>query len=307
MKKVILLATSWKDYWDSDKEASYHKLKYHELHGWEDLSQTCPIAGLGIYLKDFKRIPFVYLKITGMRYDLSETPFFDFKVIQKSKTESQLLCEKLPPQSKKLFSVIDGEQIIKILEEVGEEPPPEWHALLELNHLPTISWHDYIGKYFLEIESESISNNEFEDRIAALLTALGFKVIQKGHKIPGEYPDGVAVFEDKFAIVYDCKNKSNYIPTSGDKRALNKYLSDEKYVREALPLFPVFIAKSFNVPQEKLFHFTVESLLYLLYKKIVMGDQFNLLPLKKILLNQEELSKEVIDKEWVGGVFSYFT
>lgn len=184
MKKVILLATAWApDYWEFDKEARYPKTTYRDLTGWEELSKNCPLAGLGMYIKqkenDFRNKPFVYLKITGMRYDSNETPFFEFKVIKKADTASEKLTKILPEENKKLFSAITLDCLIKILKEIGEEPPKEWVDLIESVDSP-VDWRDYLGKYFLELKSESLSNAEFEDRIANLLTALGFDVTQKG-------------------------------------------------------------------------------------------------------------------------------
>ncbi len=304
MKKVILLATAWtSDYWESDKEAPYPKTKYTDLTGWEELSKNCPLAGLGIYIKqkerDFTRIPFVYLKITGMGYDTNtKSPSFNFKIIKKAGTESKSLTDRLPSENRKLFSTINAYQLVQILKKIGENPPKEWLGLIERFEIP-FDWRDYIGRYFLELESESLSNNEFEDRIANLLTALGFDVTQKGHKIKGEYPDGVATFEDWYAVVYDCKNTTNFIPTAEDKRALEKYLNDEDKAREEENLYSAFIAKSFGKMQREVFYLSVDSILYLLYKKLIIGSKFSLSPFKKILHNNTSVTIETIDKEWL--------
>lgn len=304
MKKVMLLATAWtSDYWESDKEAPYPKTKYSFLTGWEELSNNCPLAGLGIYIKqkgkDFTKMPFIYLKITHMRYDINtESPFFTFKVIQKSSTESESLTDRLSSESPKLFSAINAGQLIKILNEIGEKPPKEWLDLIELVKTP-VDWRDCIGKHFLELKSGTLSNDEFEDRIADLLTALGFDVTQKGHKIKGEYPDGIAAFEDEYAIVYDCKNAVDFNPTAEDKRALEKYLNDEKKARRERYIYGAFIAKSFGGMQKDVFYFLVDALLYLLYEKLTIGSKFSLSPFRKILYNNLSVSIETIDKEWL--------
>jgi hypothetical protein len=304
MKQVILLATVWaSDYWESDKEAPYPKRKYTELLGWEELSKNSPLAGLGIYIKlkenDFTKIPFVYLKITGMRYDSNtHAPYFNFQVIKKSKTESKRLTDRLPKENKKLFSVIEAGQLIKILNEIGEEPPEEWSELIELVRA-LVSWDEYIGKYFLKLKDVNISDSEFEDIVAKLLNALGFDITQKGHKIDGEFPDGIAAFENNYAIVYDCKNTYNYIPTANDKRALEKYFDDERKRREEKYLYKAFIAKSFREVQRDIFYLPVDSLLYLLYKKLTMGSKFTLSPFKKILDDNISLTIDTIDKEWL--------
>jgi len=308
MKKVILLATGWEpDYWEKPKIAPYPTKKYSDLSDWETLSKNCPLAGIGIYIKqtlkgkvhDYSNKQFVYLKIKGMDYDRrTKEPLFDFEPIQKSYTESKKLWNKLPDENKKLFSSIDADNLIKILKEIEEEPPKEWLNLIESGKTPSY-WYDYIGKYFLELKNGGLSNDEFEDRIVALLTALGFDVTQKGHKLGGEYPDGVAAFEDEYAIVYDCKNRVNFIPTAEDKRAIRKYLEDEKKVRKEKNLFCAFIAKSFGEVQKDIFYFSVDAILYLLYKKLIMGFKFSLSPFKKILDDKMNLTIDTIDKEWI--------
>jgi mRNA-degrading endonuclease YafQ of YafQ-DinJ toxin-antitoxin module len=304
MKQVILLATRWaSDYWESDKEAPYPKTKYTELPGWEELSKNCPLAGLGIYIKlkknDLTNIPFVYLKITGMRYDTNtHTPYFNFRVIKKSKTESKRLLDRLPKEKKKLFSSIEAGQLINILNEIGEEPPKEWSELIELVGRE-VSWENYIGEYFFKLKDVNISDSEFEDIVAKLLNALGFDITQKGHKIKGEFADGIAAFENDYAIVYDCKNTYNYNPTANDKRALEKYFDGERKVRKEKYLYKAFIAKSFRGVQRDIFYLPVDSLLYLLYKKLTMGSKFTLSPFKKILDDNISLTIETIDKEWL--------
>ncbi|ROL56130.1 hypothetical protein D9V84_09410 [Bacteroidetes/Chlorobi group bacterium Naka2016] len=304
MKKVILLATAWhSDYWESDKEAPYPGTTYTQLKEWDELSQNCPLAGLGIYIKqkenDFRTIPFVYLKITGMRYDpITQQPYFNFKVIKKASRESIELSIRLPSETRRLFSAINADQLIKILNEIGEKPPAEWLSLIESGQT-SVSWEDYIGKYFLDLKSGNLSNDEFEDRIYNLLTALGFDVIQKGHKIRGEYCDGVAIFEGGYGIVYDCKNTVDFIPTAENKRALAKYLEDEKKLHEEKNLFNAFIAESFGLEQNEVFYFSIDALLYLLYKKLIMGSKFRLSPFKKILDNKMSLTIETIKKEWL--------
>ena len=234
-----------------------------------------------------------------MRYDTnSEIPLFSFKVMKKATTSSKSLVDKLPDEAKKLFWAINADELIKILSEIGETPPKEWLHLI--GSVKTSGcWRDYIGTYFLELESETLGNDEFEDRVAHLLTALGFDVTQKGHKIKGEYADGIATFdENEYAIVYDCKNTVNFVPTAENKRALMKYFEDEKKIRKEKSLYTAFIAKSFKDEQRGIFFVPVDSLLYLLYKKLTMGSKFTLSPLRKILDSDISLTTEMIDKEW---------
>jgi len=307
MRRVILLATGWQpDYWDSDKEAPYYRTIYSEIANWDDLSNACPLPGIGIYIMqkrgDFSSNSFVYLKIKGMRYDPNtKHPLFSLEFLAKSNIKSSDLSSKLSPENRRFFSAIEPKEIIQILNELGAELPEKWKKLLDITE-EIVSWQDYIGKNFLEIETMSLSNDEFEDRTATLLNALGFNVGQKGHTLPGEYPDGIFYFGD-YAVVYDCKNSSNFVPSADNIRAIEKYLNDEKRVRGENNIYPAFIAKSFG-PQYKegVFYLTVNALIYLLYKKLLLGSEFTLNPIMKMLYNKTPLTKEIIDKEWRGGL-----
>lgn len=303
MKKVIILATGWAgDYWETDSEAPYPQGRYTELPEWDDLSKNCPLPGIGRYIKqkdkDFSRNPFVYLKIKGMRYDANtKQPYFDFETLTKSKTGSDILENKL--STRKFFSSVESPKILSILRDIGEDPLEEWKKLIEITE-ERIDWRDYIGKYFLEIEGNNLNNDEFENRTASLLKALGFKVIQKGHKIPGEYADGIAFFDNDYGIVYDCKNMQNFFATAEDKRAINKYVDDEKKIQSQKKIYGVFIAKSFKEESEnRIFRLPVGVLLYLLYKKLFLGSEFSLSPLKKILDNRNSLETKTVDNEWI--------
>lgn len=304
MKKALILATGWApDYWESDKEAPYPKTKYTELDEWDDLFKNCPLPGIGRYIKqkdrDLSTERFVYLKVSGMRYDPNtQEPYFSVKFLKKSNTESSKLENGLPYNKRRFFSAMESEELIKILKNIGEEPPEEWKKLTEIKEEIT-HWKDYLGKYFLEMEEKSLSNDEFEDRVAALLVALGFEVDPKGHKVPGEYPDGIFSFDD-YAIVYDCKNTQNFAPSAEDERAIRKYLDDEQKIRSEKNILCAFIAKGFKEEGKKdIFYLSITSLLYLLYKRLRLGSRFNLSPLKKILDNSFRLTMEIIDKEWI--------
>ncbi|ADT85191.1 hypothetical protein [Thermococcus barophilus] len=309
MKRVLVLETAWaEDYWESAKEAPYPKRSYKELKDWENLKKSLPLPGLGVYIKqtikgkihDYLHKPFVYLRVKGMKYNEKGEPHFDFEPIGKAKVKSEELLKRLPNKSALFFS-ISPKEIIQILEELGEKPPKEWLKLLE-GEARGWNWKDWIGKYFSDIEEEELSNDEFEDRIADLLKAIGFNVIQKGHKLEGEFADGIA-WIDNYYIVYDCKNRWNYTPTDSDIRAIKKYLEDEmKRNGEENRYYPVFIAKSVGMNIKKdVFCIPVNSLLYLLYKKLQLGPKFKLGPIKKILDDKNPLTIETIDKEWFFG------
>lgn len=59
---------------------------------------------------------------------------------------------------------------------------------------------------------------------------MDFDVTQKGHKLKEEFAYGIAIFDDDYGIVYDCKNRENFKPVSGDIRAIEKYLDDEQKI-----------------------------------------------------------------------------
>jgi len=305
MKKVLILATNWSpDYWESEREAPYPKKLHTDIAEWDVVSKNCPLPGIGRYFKqkdkDFSIEPFVYLEIKGMRYDFNtQEPYFDSKILTKSKMKSSVLEGKLPYDKRKLFSAIEYEKLIRILEDIGEEPPEEWKKLIEIKK-EIIHWENYIGKYFLKIEEGTLGNAGFEDRVAVLLNALGFMIYQTGHYIPGEYPEGIASFDKDYAIVYDCKNTQNFIPGAEKERAIKKYLKDEKKIRSERNIYCAFIAKSFKEESKKdILYLQINSLLYLLYKKLSLGSKFTLSPLKKIFDNFIPLEKEIIDKEWI--------
>ncbi len=300
MEKVLLLFTNFKgDFWNNKREVTYKK-EYFDADILNDLTKKCPLPALGIFKHEGEiNNSFTYLKINGIRFD-KEHIIFDFEPIAKAKIKSNNLIDILPSENTRLLSsIIDYEKINDILQRIGEPHPKEWINAKKLNTLIT-DWNDFIGKYFLDLKNNSLSNEEFEDRIYSLLTALGFDVEQKGHTLKGEYADGVAFLSEnkEYMIVYDCKNISNFFPTSGDIRAIKTYVEDEKKVYNIENKFCVFIAKSFKQEQTKnIFYFTVDSLLYLLYKRLRFG-LFGLNPLKKILDKNLSLDKQMIDNEW---------
>lgn len=304
MKKILILATAWKDdYWESPQKADYPSGKYTELSDWENLSGNCPLPGIGIYRKykdkDLSNNPFVYLEIKGMSYDSSSlAPCFEFEFLEKSKIRSDEIEKKLPQENRGWFSAIDPEELINILKAMGEDPPEKWKELTKENE-ERIDWKDYIGKYFLDLEEKDLGNDEFEDRVAKLLTALGFKVVQQGHTCLGSYPDGIALFNNDCGIVYDCKNKRNFSPNADNVRAINQYYRDAQKKFKNKNIYPVFITKDFTkISWNKIFCLKIESLLYLLYKKLFLGVKFNLSPLEIILYKETSLEKEKIDDEW---------
>jgi len=61
-------------------------------------------------------------------------------------------------------------------------------------------------------------------------------------------------------------------------------------------VYPLFIAKSFsNIVNVDFYTLTVENLLYLLYKKIFLGDRFNIRYIKQFFNDRIPFNLENID------------
>jgi hypothetical protein len=304
MAQVILLQTNWAgDYWNKAKTAPYtEQVRYTDLPDWVDLANRCPLAGLGIYIRgkqrDYSQERFVYIRITGMSYDPGTgNPSFAFDVIRPSATNSETMRNRLPYENRHLISTMQTDDLLTVLAELGENVPDDWLTLAQDKRPVQVTWHDWLGTFFLALE-QSMSDNDFEDRIASLLTAIGFKVTQKGHTIRGPYADGVAIYDD-VGIVYDCKNTQNFAPTEDDLRALRQYNADERILQSSKTLYSAFVSRDFRAStQQDIFLVRVVSLLYLLYVKLSMGSDFNLNPLKLILQKGEGLTCQKIDEHW---------
>lgn len=307
LNQVVLLTTDWAcDYWHRPKVAKYTKpVSYRDLHNWNDLAHSCPLAGLGIYKlgkkQDCSKTPFVYIKINGMTYDVGTgNPDFNFEVIQVASTNSDTLRNKLSAENKRLISSIESHALLRILNEMGEKQPNEWLQLAPGGPISTASpsWRDYLGNYFLALEQGTLSDNEVEDRIAFLLKALGFNVIPKGHRIQGAYADGIALYEN-IGVVYDCKNTQSFAPTEDDIRALKQYTNDEMILQTGRTLYSAFIAKDFQMlPRQGTFHLRMEQLLHLLAVKLKKGSDFNLNGFNLLLQRGRELNDQAIDDYW---------
>ena len=304
VNRVIILCTAWsEDYWETHREAPYPRRRYTELPEWNNLAGSCPLAGLGVYIKqrvsgeerDYRNRNFVYLKINGMRYDNTGQPCFSFEPLRTSKVSSKKLLEQLPSLS--LFSAIKTEELLHIFEIWNEQPPQEWVELTKVERVAK-SWRDYVGQRFLDLIDRSLSNTEFEDRVAELFKALGFKVIQFGYKVVGEYPDGEAFIDEDVVLVYDCKNVEEFMPNAEDRRKIEQYANDARSKYKNKEVYEVFVAKSFGGAQESYLFFPVSALVYLLYKKISLGRAFTLAPFRKIIRRRKYLDQTLIDSEW---------
>lgn len=297
MKEVLLLCTFWSgDYWESDKVAPYPKRSIKPI---QHLKNALPLAGIGVYTKgkgrDFSSQSPCFLIVTNIEEDEKGAPRFDFHFISKMDEikSSEFLGET---GNRGLFFSVPQGKILSILDKYVIKPPQQWKALLEEEPQP--SWQEWVGKRFLDI-LKPISNPEYEDRIAEVFNTLGFEVEQMGYKKEGEYPDGI-IYSKDFAIIYDCKNRSDYFLDAKDKRAMVKYVQYAKRrIKEQRGIDKVyfaFIAHSYEKIENisiiekdtstKGLLFTSEALLHLIFKKLSLGRLFLLADFEELISNQ---------------------
>lgn len=311
-KRVIVLYTAWKkDYWENPTEAPYPNRSYKDLPNWNELRESLPFPGIGVYIKqkdkDYADRPFVYLRIKGIRYDNQEQPYFDFEPISQGRSTSLEFLSKRGKHP--LFEALSIDEVMNILGELGEKPPQSWQKLAEAEKLA--EWRDWIGQHHSRVESEDVSNDDFEDLVAELFTALGFEVEQMGHKKYGTYPDGKLVSPTPydFALVYDCKNTKNFYPTEDNKRALKNYTDKfnadiKAEYGHVKTVYSCFVAKSFatsltsasEVGADILLDTT--SLIFLLYERLRLGTKFRLTPLKDACEYKLKLNTKLINDKW---------
>jgi len=294
------------DYWEKDRIAPYPK---RSIRAVEHLRNALPAPAIGVYIKqrerDFTHIIPCFLAVRNISENEKGEPLFDFHFVAKMEGVTSLdFLSKIG--QKGLFFTVPQEKVLRALHSFGIVPPAEWRMLLEERIQP--SWRDWIGKHFEEI-LQQISNQEYEDRVAEILKALGFELEQMGNKREGEYPDGI-IYSRDFAMVYDCKNRSNYFLDAKDKRAMIRYVQyAQRRIREQKRIEKVyfaFAAKSYkeilrnldSIEKETLTKgalFTSETLLYLLYKKLSQGPSFLLVDFEELVSGQI-ITKETIDK-----------
>ena len=224
-------------------------------------------------------------------------------------------------KSKKLFYTVGYEEINSIFDKLKITTPEGWKELLESPHNidEPRGWKSWIGEHFLKIIPDVNDNdnyNDYENIVAEIFTALGFKVNQMGHLMEKkDVPDGISKTEDlknKFAIVYDPKNRKNFYPDSDERRAMkqdvNKFIDDPflKDIDEERIYF-AYIARGYSSDidigqirnlievHSEGFLFTSEAMLRLLYWKIKLGPNFNLSKLKdltsKNIINLKEIDE----------------
>jgi hypothetical protein len=126
MNKTLVLSTHWREgYWESDgsSTAIYPDTKYTRMSDWEEVSEECPVAGIGLYHTRIDDENFVYLKVNEMSYDNTGEPRFVFESLRESDTESYKLDREL---SGRLFYTVGKDELLDILDEVDEAPPQTW-------------------------------------------------------------------------------------------------------------------------------------------------------------------------------------
>jgi hypothetical protein len=299
MEEILVLSTYWEpNYWERDKVAPYTQRAIESIKHMKD---KVPIAAVGVYTKgkgkDFTFRPPCFLIIKNISENEKGEPQFDFHFISQMQgtTSDQFLSET--PKGE-LFYSISEEKIRVILVKLGLTPPQEWQRLLEGKPTLLPSWLDWIGKHFQEIQ-QTISNNDYEDRIAEIFTALGFEVEQLGHKQEGEYPDGIA-YSKNFAIIFDCKNRNDYFLNSEDKRAIIRYVQHEKRrIEERRNIEKVYfaiIAQSYSKVENmsdieketssKGLLLTSEAMQYILFEKLSLGPKFLLADFEELITNK---------------------
>jgi hypothetical protein len=310
MTEILVLNTYWEpNYWERDRVAPYPQRAIDSIRHLKDKT---PIAAIGVYTKgkgkDCTSRPPCFLIIKHISENEKGEPQFDIHFISQMQGINSATFIRETPRGD-LFYAISEEKTRLILEKFGLTPPQEWQRLLGEKTTPLFLWSDWIGKRFQEIQL-TVSNNDYEDRVAEIFTALGFEVEQLGHKQEGEYPDGIA-YSKNFAIIFDCKNRNSYFLNAEDKRAVTRYVQYEKRRieerRNIDRIYFAIIAHSYSKVEKindieketssKGLLLTSEAMLYLLYKKISLGPKFLLADFEELITNK------AIDVESVKSVY----
>jgi len=320
---LILKTSDYENLWDKDGEAKYQedylKRFKEDLKKWKD---DCPLPAIAFYIKKQSNKPPSFLSIEDITYEGKQV-CFSFRLISQLPNITSLdFAKKLENNEKKgLFYTVDYDKINSVLDKLNIIPPEEWEKLPKIAHDADVSepWKNWIGEHFLKIDpniNPDISYNDYEDMVAEIFIALGFKVNQMGHLMAKkEVPDGISKTEDlknKFAIVYDAKNRKNFYPDSDEIRAMKQYVDkfiDDPFLKdiEKERIYFAYIARGYssgiNIGQirnlievhSEGFLFTSEAMLRLLYWKIKLGPNFNLSKLKdltsKNIINLKEIDE----------------
>lgn len=287
-------------------------------NNWEQINAQCPMIGIGYYKNS--NTPngttgnenFEYIKIIGITRNAPNDYTVNFSFIKSSKTTSNNLRNLLPPGKGYIFSVFNDNSLNQILLQLHEELP-----VLEITATPQVqndinanntqrtpsdinNWKNFIGDYYKELLNSNLSDSDYEDRVYELLIAIGFNVNQKGHIIKGPYPDGIILFENNYMIIYDCKNSDNYFMDLQESRKMNDYIQAESIVNPNKDINGIFIARNYssNLNRNNYYFYTIDSLLYLLYKRLKKGKEFNVINILRSIRRNQDLNINIIDTDF---------
>ena len=242
---VVILATDWDPgFWQQTRNAPFpgERLKW-------DVPVPCP--AIGVYGKfkqpDLADKPPSFLIIQGVERN-EKGPIFrtEHLGVVQGITSDQLRKELGLPRFR-LIDRMNPDKVVGALQRLGVSIPERWTELLV--HVIPPPGDEWLPPRFSL--PESISNDLFEDRIAEMFRAIGYEVHQRGHRTSGRHPDGIALFREQYAIVYDAKNCYDYQLPAGDQRAMVEYVKNarEKFAvgdRKIDDLYFAFVARGFG-------------------------------------------------------------
>jgi len=240
---VVILATDWHPrFWQRTRDATF----FGERLEW-DVSVPCP--AIGVYGKFSKpnlgHEPPSFLIIQEVQRNERGPTFRTEHLAVVQGVTSDQLREELGLRQFNLIGRMNPDQVVKAFQRLHVSLPERWTELLVREESPGDEWLP--PRFSLP---ESTSNDLFEDRVAEMFRAIGYKVDQRGHRTPGRDADGIAQSGSLYAIVYDAKNCYGYqLPTS-DQRAMIDYVKDalESFrAREVnITVYFAFVARGFG-------------------------------------------------------------
>jgi len=326
MKKILIMLTYWQNpgdpidrssYWYIDKVAPYPKLSFPEE--LEKIEKCLPSPAIGIYWKgrgkDFTHQEPAFLKVRNVSRNERNEPQIEFKFLTKVSGATSQDFINLLGRPNLLFTITHN-QFEEIQSRFEIVPPKEWLDLLK-EKKSLESWKDYIGKRFLKIFDPNLTQNQYEDIVAAVFTTLDFDTEQLGYKesykrVPDGYLYTPPAEETKYWITYDCKH-SNFYLNAEETRKMKEYINKGKEtvnVKKGINPskgFFLFVAKGFDIKGDFNKNFNeIESdtrtkgvllnsevLLYILYKKLKMGYKFRFAEFRGLIQSKEIKIKDV--------------
>ena len=305
----IILATRWQPgYWQQGGTAPFSGALAGTIPQVMDIiNDNCPIVGIGYY----KRSPnpvgatgnenFEYIKINGITQNGPADFSISYEFIRTSNTQSNILSQHIPGLYFLFYDNNNENILINILHLLHEDipviiEPPIINVPPVIIIPPVTYWHNYIGNYFLELRNNGLGDGDFEDRVYKLLVALGFDVKQEGHTTPGAYPDGTITIQN-YKLIYDCKNRDNYFPVQADVNQMTNYINNNNMQFPNFQNRGIFIARNFGNIQNRhnYFYYKVDDLLYLYFKKIILGNNFNINSLLLVVNQNVDINPQNID------------